>query len=127
MKSIVQTEKYCFFCGSHRNLEKHHIFGGANRRWSEKYGLTVYLCPHCHRDNREGVHGNPDRMRALHQMGQQAFEKTHNRKEFRDIFGKNYLEDRLMQQERRKREAGEENQKTVLEGFSWLKEEEVGR
>ena len=59
--------------------------------------------------------------------GQQAFEKTHSRKEFRDIFGKNYLEDRMMQQERRKRETGEENQKTVLEGFSWLKEEEVGR
>ena len=42
MKSIIQKEKRCFFCGSVRNLEKHHIFGGTkNRKWSEKYGLTV--------------------------------------------------------------------------------------
>lgn len=91
MKSIIQKEKRCFFCGSVRNLEKHHIFGGANRKWSEKYGLTVELCPFCHRDNREGVHGSREKMDALHRIGQAAFEKTHTREEFRGIFGKNYL------------------------------------
>lgn len=92
MKSIIQKEKRCFFCGSVRNLEKHHIFGGTkNRKWSEKYGLTVELCPFCHRDNRDGVHGNREKMDALHRIGQAAFEKTHTREEFWGIFGKNYL------------------------------------
>lgn len=91
MKSIIQKEKRCFLCGSIRNLEKHHIFGGANRKWSEKYGLTVELCPICHRDNQEGVHGNREKMDALHRIGQEAFEKTHTREEFRGIFGKSYL------------------------------------
>lgn len=91
MKSIIQKEKRCFLCGSIRNLEKHHIFGGANRKWSEKYGLTVELCPFCHRDNQEGVHGNREKMDALHRIGQEAFEKTHTREEFRGIFGKSYL------------------------------------
>lgn len=93
MKSIVQEEKRCYFCGSDRNLEKHHIFGGANRKWSEKYGLTVYLCPYCHRDNREGVHGNRKKMDLLHQIGQEVFEQSHTREEFWNIFKKYYVEE----------------------------------
>lgn len=69
-QSILQEEKVCFICPRLQNLEQHHIFGGANRRWSEKYGLKVWLCPRCHRDQKEGVHGN---------------------KEIMKIFGKNYL------------------------------------
>ena len=39
--SIVQTEKECWFCGARAGLEEHHIFAGvANRKISEKYGLT---------------------------------------------------------------------------------------
>ena len=42
-----RAARVCAICG--RNgmgdpLEKHHIFGGAYRKKSEKYGLTVYLC-----------------------------------------------------------------------------------
>ena len=31
MKSILQTEKRSYLSGDTRWLEKHHIFGGANR------------------------------------------------------------------------------------------------
>lgn len=40
-------ERVCWLCGRNGNgdpLECHHIFGGAMRKKSEKYGLKVYLC-----------------------------------------------------------------------------------
>ena len=54
MDSIIQKGKEtCYFCGMNRNLEPlecHHVFNGSNRKWSEKYGLTVYLHgTKCHR------------------------------------------------------------------------------
>ena len=71
MKSIVENEpaEQCFMCGARGQLERHHIFGAANRDWSEKYGLTVHLCPYCHRDNKEGVHNNARKMRRLQEAG----------------------------------------------------------
>lgn len=35
---------YCWLCGRWGHLEEHHIFGGAYRKKSTKYGLTVFLC-----------------------------------------------------------------------------------
>lgn len=92
-KSIIQPEKgCCFLCGRYGNLEEHHIFFEAkNRPLSEKYGLKVYLCHICHRDNKEGVHGNREKADFLRRVGQQAFERTHTREEFMRIFGKNRL------------------------------------
>ncbi len=94
MKSIVERNpaERCFLCGAWGQLEKHHIFGGPNRKWSEKYGLTVHLCPVCHRDNRRGVHGDAGKMLALHQIGQREFEKKYSHKKFVLVFGKNYLD-----------------------------------
>lgn len=92
-KSIIEQEEgCCYLCGRWMKIrEKHHIFGGSNRKWSEKYGLTVYLCCECHR-GRSGVHFNAEIMDELHKTGQQAFEKHHTRAEFMKIFGRNYLE-----------------------------------
>ena len=42
-KSILQKDKECFLCTRMQDLEQHHIFGGPNRKWSEKYGLKVWL------------------------------------------------------------------------------------
>ena len=53
-KSILQKDKECFLCTRMQDLEQHHIFGGPNRKWSEKYGLKVWLCQRCHRDPRQG-------------------------------------------------------------------------
>ena len=43
----MYTGRSCWLCGRNGTaepLDKHHIFGGAYRKKSEKYGLTVYLC-----------------------------------------------------------------------------------
>lgn len=68
-KSILQKDKECFLCTRMQDLEQHHIFGGPNRKWSEKYGLKVWLCPRCHRDPRQGVHFNRDVMKIMHRTG----------------------------------------------------------
>lgn len=91
MKSIIQNEKTCLFCGRQNFIEEHHCFGGANRKLSEKYGLKVYLCHWCHNEAPNGVHFNAKRMRLVRQIGQRAFEEKHSHEEFMRIFGANYL------------------------------------
>ena len=94
MKTIIQTKKECFFCRTMQNLEDHHIFfGEKNRRWSEKYGLKVWLCPYDHRDNKTGVHGQATwKRKRLEQIGQRAFEQLYGHEKFMQIFGRNYLD-----------------------------------
>lgn len=92
----MHVKTVCWECEctpQQRYLEEHHVFNGPNRKNSEKYGLKVYLCYVCHRDNKLGVHGcNTDLRERLQQAGQQAFEnKIGSREEFMKIFGKNYL------------------------------------
>lgn len=98
MESIIQSEKKCFICGQAREygfdrLEIHHIFpGNPNRKNSDKYGLTVWLCGcSCHREGPMSVHKNRKVDLALKCIAQQKFEETHSREEFRKIFGRSYL------------------------------------
>lgn len=99
-KSIIQEDSSrCYLCGMNRNLEPlecHHIFNGPNRKWSEKYGLTVYLHGEkCHRLGKESVHANSE-VRALVQDKAQCIAMEHYRwsiKDFQNIFGKNYLKE----------------------------------
>ena len=87
----------CWLCG--RNgatdpLDKHHIFGGANRKKSDRLGLTVYLCHNsCHIFGQEAVHQNAGVMRQLHQYGQRKAmaENGWDTDRFIAEFGKNYL------------------------------------
>ena len=89
----------CWLCG--RNgaadpLDRHHLFEGAYRKKSEKYGLVVYLCHNrCHIFGEEAAHNSAATMLALHQYGQriamQRFGWTID--DFRREFGKNYLEE----------------------------------
>lgn len=94
MKSIMNTERgICYLCGCNEGFERHHIFfGTANRKKSDEYGLTVWLCPMCHRNNKRGVHGaNIDAKHRLQVDGQRKFEETHSREEFIAEFGKNFI------------------------------------
>lgn len=76
-----------------RHLEEHHIFGGnPNRKISEAEGLKVCLCLEHHRVGPAAVHNNHDNMRILQQDAQREYEKTHTRKEFMELIGRNYLE-----------------------------------
>ena len=83
----------CFLCHQYCDTEKHHIFGGALRKKSEKYKLTVQLCPYCHRDNKEGVHNNREKMQALHEYGQRKAmeEQGWTIEDFIASFYKNYI------------------------------------
>ena len=85
--------RYCVLCGSSRRIEKHHIFGGALRKKSEKYGLTVDLCHYCHNEPPNGVHFNKDKMLELKQYGQRKVmeEQGWTTEKFIEEFRKNYL------------------------------------
>lgn len=98
MDSIMQEKDVCYLCGSSGiddmcGLEQHHVFGGPNRKLSERYGLKVYLCGEkCHRNGPQAVHRNRMTNLAIKTAGQKAFEKYHGtREDFRRIFGRNYL------------------------------------
>lgn len=92
MKSILQHEKVCFLCGARVGLEEHHVFSGPCRKWSEKYGLKVYLCGiKCHREGPNSAHRNMEVSDSLKRLAQIAFEARHTHEEFMQIFGKNYL------------------------------------
>lgn len=89
--------KTCYLCGRNGNgdpLEKHHIFGGANRKYSEQDGLFVWLCgSRCHRDGPLSTHRCRSTAAMLHKIGQRAWEaEKGNREEFMKRYGKNYLE-----------------------------------
>ena len=82
----------CAICGRWGALESHHVFGGSNRKKSERYGYKVSLCHWCHNEPPNGVHHNAKNMLALHQKYQRIFEQTHTRQQFMSEFGKDYLD-----------------------------------
>ena len=88
--------KKCFLCdrnGSSDPLDRHHIFNGAYRKKSEKYGLVVSLCHYrCHIFGKYAVHNNPDTMLYLKHCGQQKVmrEQGWSVKRFINEFGKDY-------------------------------------
>ena len=92
-KSIIQKDATrCFLCGGMRGLEEHHVFGGACRKWSEKFGLTVYLCGiSCHREEKKSAHKCRETSEHLKRLAQIAFEARHTHEEFMKYFGKNRL------------------------------------
>ena len=56
MKSIIDSKKICFVCGTTLNLHCHHIMFGRNRKKADEDGLTIYLC-YEHHEGTNGVHG----------------------------------------------------------------------
>ena len=91
VKSILQEEESCYFCGKQTGLERHHVWAGhANRPISEREGLWVYLCHDCHTGN-EGAQYDKEKNLQLKRDGQRAFERTHTRAEWMKLIGKNYL------------------------------------
>jgi len=89
-KSILQTEKKCWFCESQVQLECHHIFAGPNRPISEKYGLKVWLC-HEHHTGDHGAQYDKDKSLWLKQEAQKAFEQIHGHKLWMELIRKNYI------------------------------------
>ena len=96
MKSILQKEVKCWFCGTTQNLHCHHIyFGSANRMASEKHGFKVWVCALHHNlgGNGQCVHRCKEMDLQLKRACQKKFEEKHSRDEFIRIIGKNYLDE----------------------------------
>lgn len=94
MKTILDPgSSCCYLCGKTANLECHHVFGGANRKASDRYGLTVRLCHKCHNEPPHGVHHNATNQKKLQRRVQRIAMRHYkwSVEEFRLIFGKNYL------------------------------------
>ena len=92
-KSILQDEKACYVTGLKEGLHKHHIYGAANRKNSEKYGFWVWLSPEWHNMSDHGVHFNRKFDLKLKQDCQRKFEALYGHDKFMEVFHRNYLED----------------------------------
>ena len=91
-KSIMSNKKECYICKRTQNLHRHHIFGGANRKWSEQFGAWVYLCAEHHNMSDMGVHMNREVDLILKRTCQELWEAEYGtREDFRSFFGKSYL------------------------------------
>lgn len=100
MDSILQKDKTrCFICKQNAcgdPLDKHHVYFGALRSKSEKYGLTVYIHhSKCHIFGANAVHVNARINRRLQAYAQKKAMAHYgwSREDFRREFYKNYLEE----------------------------------
>lgn len=93
MESIIQNDKECYVCKNTIGLHSHHIlYGTANRKMSELYGLKVWLCGKHHNLSNEGVHFNKELDLHLKRLAQEHYEARYGtRVDFRETFGRNYL------------------------------------
>ena len=83
----------CELCGSTQWIERHHVFNGAYRRKSEKFGAVAYLCHFCHNEPPDGVHFNAEKMKQLKAKYQvQIMDKySMTEDDFICEFGKSYI------------------------------------
>ena len=88
---FTEDMDHCYFTGA-APVERHHIFGGINRKRSEEYGFVVPLRPDLHPN---GVFAGPDAKEIdtkLKTMAQEYYEEHYGtRDDFRREFGKSYL------------------------------------
>jgi hypothetical protein len=98
MQSILQEDnEQCFICNGYAcgdPLDKHHVFGGAMRSKSEKYGLTVYIHHNkCHIFGKYAVHRNAEMNNALKKYAQKKAMQYYGWTvdDFRKEFYKSYI------------------------------------
>lgn len=95
MRSIIQKDKgRCYICGRNNHFEpidEHHVYAGANRKLSERYGLKVYL--HHYSCHLNGVHKDGEMADQLKKDVQTKAMEHYGwtTQDFITIFGKNYL------------------------------------
>ena len=89
MKSIMpdDQEDTCYLCSRRGKMEVHHCLHGPYRKKADRYGLTVHLCPKCHR----ALHDKGTDDRLLEELAQQIFENEYGHDLFIREFGKNWL------------------------------------
>lgn len=128
MRSILQKKDgRCYLCmklhedNSKKVVQEHHVvFGTANRKLSEKYGLKVYLCLSHHKEGPEAVHRNAEIALELKKEAQRAFKRNFPELDWFEIFRRNYI----AEPEMGKRQQENETQKEAHPGFFFLPPEE---
>lgn len=98
-KSILQPHmtkrnRKCFITGRTDNIQCHHIWGGANRKVSDRMGFWVYLTQDLHNGSDPGaVHNNPNQGYdlMLKQLCQRKYEEENTRENFIALIGKSWL------------------------------------
>ena len=87
MKSVLMKHRRCLICASPA-VEVHHVFEGAHRAASDKYGLTVWLC----RVHHGLIHGDEALNRRLKCEAQDKAMRFYgwSEKEWLEIFKKNW-------------------------------------
>lgn len=91
--SILQDDlSFCYRCGrSDRKLDRHEVFGAANRGKSKSLGLWVMLCHDaCHLN---GVHKDASEALRLKRKAQRVAMRHYgwNEEDFIEIIGRNYV------------------------------------
>ena len=91
MKSLIQTEKECYITQSTNNLHKHHVFPGAFRTKSEKWGMWVWLRSDWHVGEPYSIHSDENLLIELKKQAQIIFEEKYSHEKYMEIFKRNYL------------------------------------
>jgi len=86
----MSNVKKCYICGTTRDLQIHHIYGGYNRNMSDENGFWCYLCLNDH-TGRDGVHSHPEKLLKLRQVCEKKYLETHKLEEFMKLTGRNYI------------------------------------
>lgn len=88
---FTEDLELCMFTGT-APVERHHIFGGSNRKRSEKYGFIAPLRPDLHPN---GVFAGKEAKKVdikLKTMAQEYYESHYGtREDFIKEFGRSYL------------------------------------
>lgn len=89
---LTDDLEHCYLCRSNV-VAIHHVFGGSNRKLSEKYGFLLPLHPRWHTDSNDAIHrGNRALDLQLKQLAQTYYEDNiGTRSEFIIDFGKSWL------------------------------------
>jgi hypothetical protein len=86
--SIMQDSKYCYITGRTDHLDKHHVYGAANRKLSDIYGCWVWLTHEVHMNAHQR---QPEILLQIKRECQERFEELYDHETFMKVFGKNYL------------------------------------
>lgn len=84
---MISNKLECYLCGRGGTLERHHCLHGSRRKAADKYDLTVFLCPECHRR----LHDKGEGDLYLKRIAQKHYEAEHGHRSYMEVFGKNYL------------------------------------
>lgn len=90
--SILQKHKECYVTGTTYGLHLHHVYGGPNRKVSDRMGFIVWLDARIHMALHEHRPPFQNLMYELRGACQCEFEKTHTHEEFMNLIGRDYSE-----------------------------------